>query len=192
MNPGRVAAARLLLCAAVLCGCAAPDAPEQPPEVPEAVRLGAAAPAFRTVTLAGDTVSLGALRGKVVLVNAWAIWCPPCIEEMPALKRLYDRYREEGLVVLGLHAGTEDLGKAEAFRRAFRISYPNSVEAWERLDALLGARQGIPRSALIDRRGRVVKVWIGPLEPDTVLLAAVLQDRHHLLPDGTLHLRPAP
>ena len=192
MNARPVAAGRLLLAAALLSGCAAPDAPEQPAEVPGAVRLGAAAPAFRTVTLAGDTVSLEALRGRVVLVNAWAIWCPPCIEEMPALKRLYDRYRGEGLVVLGLHAGTEELGKAEAFRRAFGISYPSSVEGWERLDALLGARGGIPRSALIDRRGRVVRVWIGPVEPDTALLEAVLQDRHELLADGTLRLRPAP
>jgi len=179
-----------LLCAAVLGGCVTPDVPEQPAEVPGAVRTGEPAPAFRTVTLAGDTVSLEALRGRVVLVNAWAIWCPPCIEEMPALKRLYDRYRGEGLVVLGLHAGTEDLAKAEAFRRAFGISYPNSVERWDRLDGLLAARQGIPRSALVDRSGRVVRVWIGPLEPDTVLLAAVLQDRHELLPDGTLRLRP--
>ena len=192
MTAGRPARARLLLAAALLCGCAAPDAPPQPAEVPDAVRMGEAAPAFRTVTLAGDTVSLEALRGQVVLVNAWAIWCPPCIEEMPALKRLYDRYRGEGLVVLGLHAGTEDLGRAEAFRRAFGISFPNSVERWDRLDGLLGARQGIPRSALIDRRGRVVKVWLGPLEPDTVLLEAVLGDRHELLPDGTLRLPPAP
>ncbi|HEV2149780.1 MAG TPA: TlpA disulfide reductase family protein [Longimicrobiaceae bacterium] len=179
------------LCAA-LAACRAPDVPEQSAEVPEALRAGAEAPAFHTVTLSGDTVSLEALRGRVVLVNAWAIWCPPCIEEMPALKRLQDRYGAEGLVVLGLHAGTDDLAKAEAFRRAFRITYPNAVERWDRLDGLLGARQGIPRSALIDRRGRVVRLWIGPLEPDTALVEAVLADRHELLPDGTLRLPPAP
>ena len=192
MNSTPVRIAPLLVCAAALAGCLAPDAPGQPAEVPEAVRQGSAAPAFRTVTLEGDTVSLEALRGRVVLVNAWAIWCPPCIEEMPALKQMHDRYRGEGLVVLGLHAGTEGLGRAEAFRRAFRIDYPNSVEGWDRLDALLGARGGIPRSALIDRRGRVVRVWTGPLEPDTALLEAVLGDRHELLPDGTLRLPPAP
>lgn len=179
----------LLLFAAV-AGCAAPDVPEQPAELPGAVLPGADAPAFRTVTLEGDTVSLEALRGRVVLVNAWAIWCPPCIEELPALKRLHDRYGGEGLTVLGLHAGADDVAKAEAFRRAFRISYPNSVERLDRLDALLGTRQGIPRSALIDRDGRVVRVWIGPLEPDTALIEAVLAGRHRLLPDGTLRLPP--
>ncbi|HEX2189252.1 MAG TPA: TlpA disulfide reductase family protein [Longimicrobiaceae bacterium] len=187
----RAAALVLLLAgAAALSGCAAPDVPEQPAELPGAVRPGEEAPDFRTVTLEGDTVSLEALRGRVVLVNAWAIWCPPCIEELPALKRLHDRYVGEGLTVLGLHAGADGLAKAEAFRRAFGISYPNSVERPDRLHALLGTGAGIPRSALIDREGRVVRTWIGPLEPDTTLLEAVLAGRHRLLPDGTLHLPP--
>jgi peroxiredoxin len=183
----------LLLLAGALGGCAAGDAaeaPEQPPERPAAARLGEAAPEFRTVTLAGDTVSLAALRGRVVLVHAWAIWCTTCVTGMPALRELHRRYADAGLTVVGLHTGSEGLGRARTFLRMFDIDYPQSVERWDRADALLGVRQGLPRSMLVDRRGMVVRRWIGPMQLEEEMLEAVLDDRHELTDDGALRWRP--
>lgn len=176
----------LALAIALLAGCEGEPAPEQPPERPGPVRLGELAPSYRAVTLEGDTVSLEALRGQVVLLNVWAIWCDPCLKEMPDLKRLHEAYSSEGLVILGLHAGSEGLGKARTFLGLFDIPYPNAAERWDRLEPLMDARRGIPRSALVDRSGRVVRWWSGPISLDTALFAAVLADRHTLLPDGTL------
>lgn len=176
----------LALAIALLAGCEGEPAPEQPPERPGPVRLGELAPSYRTVTLEGDTASLEALRGQVVLLNVWAIRCDPCLKEMPDLKRLHEAYSSEGLVILGLHAGSEGLGKARTFLGLFGIPYPNAAERWDRLEPLMDARRGIPRSALVDRSGRVVRWWSGPISLDTALFAAVLADRHTLLPDGTL------
>jgi peroxiredoxin len=164
--------------------------PEQPDERPRSARLGEAAPEFRTVTLEGDTVSLDALHGQVVLVNAWAIWCPPCITEMPVLRDMHERYQDDGLVVVGLHSGSDGVRRAQRFLRMFDISYPNSVERWDRADALLGVQHGLPRSVLIDRSGVVVRRWIGPLEFEQEMIEAVLDDRHELGDDGVLRWRP--
>jgi peroxiredoxin len=177
--------------AMALAACDAGEAPEQPPEVPEAIRLGHPAPAFRTVTLAGDTVSLDSLRGNVVIVNAWAIWCPPCIRELPDLQRLHDRYSERGLNIVGLHVGAEGLGRARTFLRTFSVDFDNSAERWDRADALLGVQRGIPRTALIDRSGTVVSVWPGPVDLDSEMIEAVLDDRHELSSGGTLRWAPA-
>jgi thiol-disulfide isomerase/thioredoxin len=183
-------AAALLLLLAAGCSGADASAPEQPPERPSAARLGRDAPAYRTVTLEGDTVALDALRGSVVLLNAWAIWCPPCIEEMPVLRDMHRRYGSEGLVVVGLHSGTEGLGRARTFLRLFDIDYPNAAERWDRADALLGVQQGLPRSVLIDRQGLVVRRWIGPMKFEQEMIEAVLEDRHEISADGILRWRP--
>lgn len=183
-------AAVLLLAAGGCLPAADASAPEQPPERPAAARLGAEAPEYRTVTLTGDTVALDSLRGRVVLLNAWAIWCPPCIEEMPVLRDMHRRYEAQGLVVVGLHSGSEGLGRARTFLKMFDIDYPNAAERWDRADALLGVQQGLPRSVLIDREGVVVRRWIGPMKFEQEMIEAVLEDRHELSADGILTWRP--
>jgi thiol-disulfide isomerase/thioredoxin len=142
------------------------------------------------VTLAGDTISLHGLRGRVVVVNAWAIWCPPCIRELPHLQQLHDRYTREGLEIVGLHVGGEGLTKARVFLRTFDVSFHNSAERWDRADALLDAQRGIPRTALIDREGRVVAIWPGPVELQDEMIEAVLEGRHELTQGGALRWRP--
>lgn len=75
---------------------------------------GTAAPAYRAATLDGDTVALADLRGRVVLLNVWATWCPPCVREMPALQRLYERYHERGLEVVAVSVDTQLPGTSGA------------------------------------------------------------------------------
>src|SRR5688572_14296071 len=69
-----------------------------------ALKIGEPAPPFSLPVLGGGTTDLKSLRGKVVLVNLWASWCPPCLEEMPSLERLHQQLSPDGLVVLGVSA----------------------------------------------------------------------------------------
>lgn len=88
---------------------------------------GTAAPTYSAATLDGDTVALADLEGRVVLLNVWATWCPPCVREMPALQRLYERYRERGLEVVAVSVdalpgrGSADIA---GFARDLGLTFP--------------------------------------------------------------------
>ena len=76
-------------------------------EIP-APRKGFLAPDFSLPTPEGETITLSDLRGQAVLINLWATWCPPCRAEMPAIQKLYDEYKEQGLVVLAVNMTYQD------------------------------------------------------------------------------------
>ena len=85
-------------------GCA-PSAPESAPEV------GHLAPDFTLTDLEGNSVTLSAVRGKVVFINFWATWCPPCRKEMPEIEAIYQEYKNQDVVVIGV-----DLLVSEIFK----------------------------------------------------------------------------
>jgi peroxiredoxin len=105
-------------------------------------------------TLNGDVITLAELRGKVVLVNAWATWCPPCVLEMPGFQRVYEDYRDQGFTVLGISRdeGSPDL--VRAFLRDKGITYPVAM-AWQASLNGFGEVGGLPTSFLIGKDGRV-------------------------------------
>ena len=91
----------------------------------EAVRLGSPAPDFTLTDLAGELYTLSDHLGQVVLINFWTTWCPPCIEEMPALQEAYDRYREQGFVVLGINwTEDDDREQIEPFIQELELTFP--------------------------------------------------------------------
>jgi cytochrome c biogenesis protein CcmG/thiol:disulfide interchange protein DsbE len=112
------------------------------------------APAFQVTTLDGAPVSADSLRGKVVLLNFWATWCPPCRVEMPGFQDVYDERRAEGFVVLGV--STDRAGRAPVleFLKEKGITYPVAMANGTMLNAYGGARV-LPTSFLIDRQGRI-------------------------------------
>src|SRR5512143_627691 len=71
-------------------------------------QVGFTAPGFALDSLAGQPIALSALRGKAVVLNLWASWCPPCRAEMPALNAVYQKFRDQGLVVLGVNTTYQD------------------------------------------------------------------------------------
>ena len=109
----------------------------------------------------GTTLSLNDLRGKPVLVNFWASWCGPCIEEAPVLERAAQRYAEKGLVVIGIDVwdGEQD---ARAFLQRHGITYPNGIDPTGAIAIDYGVG-GVPESFFIDRNGTLVRKWVGPL-----------------------------
>src|SRR4026209_2038576 len=88
------------------------------------VRQEAIAPEFTLKDLNGRTVRLSDYQGKVVLINFWATWCPPCRAEMPDLVRLQREYGKEGLQVIGITYPPERRARVVTFVRSLRVNYP--------------------------------------------------------------------
>lgn len=132
------------------------------------------APSFSAVTLGGDSVSLGRLRGEVVLLNVWATWCVPCRREVPELQALHEARAEDGLHVVGV---TVDTRGAEEQIRQFVDMYGVTYDIWWDPDQSVlqefGAI-GVPLTVLIDADGRIAWRHLGAFERgDPELLKAV-------------------
>ena len=108
---------------------------------------------FTLSDLEGRTWHLRDLKGKVVLVNFWATWCPPCRKEMPDLQALYDEYKDEGLVVLSI--SDEEAVKVNAFIAERKITYPVLLDPGRKVNEAYVV-EGIPKSFVYDREGRLV------------------------------------
>lgn len=108
---------------------------------------------FTLTDLQGKSWNLRDLRGKVVLVNFWATWCPPCRKEMPDLDTLYNRFKDQGFVVLAI--SDEESAKVAPFISERKISYPVLLDPGRRVnDAFIV--EGIPKSFVYDRDGKMV------------------------------------
>jgi peroxiredoxin len=108
---------------------------------------------FTLTDLSGKTWHLQDLRGKVVLLNFWATWCPPCRKEMPDLQALYDKYTESGLVVLAI--SDEEAAKVQPFIAERKISYPVMLDPGRKVNDLYRV-EGIPKTFVYDRDGKMV------------------------------------
>lgn len=168
----RLAAVALLVCAA---GCRgesrathAPPAAAPPASVlPTAGATAGAetpprvmAPLWTLPDLFGQPVSLASFRGRVVLLNFWATWCPPCREEIPDLVRLDAAYRARDVVIIGVAVDAGSSRAVQSFADGYGMTYPivlGSIPVAQRYRVA-----GIPASFLLDRQGRVVKRWDGP------------------------------
>ncbi len=125
-------------------------------------RLDAPAPGFSLPTLEGGSLSLGALRGRVVFVNFWGTWCAPCRDEAPSLQRLYDLLHDDGFELVGVSidaAGAEE--KILAFREEFGLTFPILVDPGKEAYRAYGAT-GVPETFLIDSAGRLAERFVGP------------------------------
>ena len=123
--------------------------------------VGRTAPDFSALDLAGRPVSLADYRGKIVVVNLWASWCPPCRAEMPDLQKLATAFRSRGVVVLGVDQG-ESAQRARAFADALGITYPVLVDDGQQSGGIYAAF-GLPTTIVVGRDGVVVKGVDGPL-----------------------------
>ena len=139
------------------------------------VDVGAPVPAYAAASLSGDSVSLAALRGKVVLLNVWATGCHPCRDEIPELQALHERYAARGLELVGVSVDAESADNAiRAFMRDFRMTYPVWRDPAERVSAQFHI-VGVPATFLIDREGVLRWRKTGPIQPGDSTLAAALE-----------------
>jgi cytochrome c biogenesis protein CcmG, thiol:disulfide interchange protein DsbE len=130
------------------------------PMIP-APQQGFVAPGLTLDTLDGKKVSLSDLRGKVILINFWASWCPPCKAEMQAIQHTYEAYREQGLVVLAVNTTyQDDAGAARQFAQAEGLTFPLLADQSGDIFRLYQVR-ALPTSFFVDRQGKIQSVVIG-------------------------------
>lgn len=138
------------------------------PQVTAIFGLGAGDDALSVAaftTLEGETFTRGDLQGKVILVNAWATWCGPCVLEMPGFQKVYDDYKDQGFLVLGVSRDHEGPQKVRAFLERKEITYPVAMSADVDLGGITEVTT-LPTSYLIGRDGtirhRVEGIYFGP------------------------------
>ena len=136
----------VLLLGSLLLACGNGD-----PAVPAGIGQGNRAPDFQLKTLDGQEVGLEDYRGSVVLLNFWATWCAPCVEEVPALEAVYRARQDDGFVVLGVNF-QESPQEIEPFVEARDVSYPILLDSNGQVMKTFRAA-GLPVSLLIDREG---------------------------------------
>jgi peroxiredoxin len=108
---------------------------------------------FTLTDLSGKTWTLNDLRGKVVLVNFWATWCPPCRKEMPDLETLSQRFGTQGLVILGI--SDEDSATVQPFVTQHAVTYPILLDPGRKVNDLFQI-EGIPKTFIYGREGKIV------------------------------------
>jgi len=126
---------------------------------PEQGRLpvkGVKALTFTAVDLSGQKVSLSDYRGKVVLLDFWATWCSPCLMELPHIKRVYDRYKNDGFTVIGISLNT-DRTELETLVRMVGIEWPQIFDGkgWENEISRLYNVYSLPATFLVDQKGLI-------------------------------------
>jgi len=122
---------------------------------------GHLAPDFTLETLDGRTVRLSELRGKkVVLINFWATWCPPCRLEMPTMQQIYSEYKDRGFEILAVNIESDAKQEITDFVRELRLSFPVLLDPDMKITRKFHVI-GLPVSVLIDRQGVVRAKEIG-------------------------------
>ncbi|MBF0623376.1 MAG: TlpA family protein disulfide reductase [Magnetococcales bacterium] len=119
-------------------------------------------------TVESGEISLAQLRGKVVMVNFWATWCPPCLEEIPTLVKIQEQYKDQGFIILGVtYMDRADRDTLVKFIRRMEINYPivyGDPLKIQKLASLLGGVMGLPNTKFLDRKGTVVRSHTGGLQ----------------------------
>lgn len=128
--------------------------------------LGRPAPAFTARLFDGATIRLGDLRGQVIFLNFWASWCPPCRAEARALEEAWRRYKDQGIVFVGVNTQDEET-RARDFIAEFGVTYPNGMDPGGRIAIDYGV-WGLPETFFIDRQGRITYKHVGALGWDTI------------------------
>ena len=138
----------------------APGSGERPPAVGERVVI----PEFKTID--GKTITAQDLKGKVVIIEYWASWCPFCQKQLPYFEKLYRAKASDGLVIIGLNI-ENDVAKARGFVDTRKLSFP-VVMTTPAIDAVLKRPKGLPVTYVIGRDGRLLRIETGELFEDDV------------------------
>jgi peroxiredoxin len=126
-----------------------------------APQQGFLAPDFELKTTTGETIRLSDLHGQGVLVNLWATWCPPCRAEMPAIEKIYNEYKDDGLVVLAINMTYQDtFSNIAPFVHEYDLTFPILLDETGSVGSAYQLRS-LPSSFFINREGIINEVVIG-------------------------------
>ncbi len=124
------------------------------------VKVDYPAPELTLTNLQGNPVSLADYRGKVVLVNLWATWCPPCKEEMPALESFYRKHADDGFTIVAVNDGDPQADVAQ-FVKDYGLTFPVWLDPTYIATEKAFKTMNLPSSFVIDRNGQIVLSWVG-------------------------------
>ncbi|MBN2753292.1 MAG: TlpA family protein disulfide reductase [Candidatus Goldbacteria bacterium] len=141
-----------------LVSCGSSKAPKVSKENGNSVAKAYAAPDFSLTGIDGSTIKLSDYKGKVVILDFWATWCPPCKAEIPFFIELQSQYGKDGLAIIG--AALDDAEKVKAFASQYGINYPIALADRDTATTYGGIR-GIPTTFVIDKKGNVVRQYVG-------------------------------
>jgi len=131
-----------------------------------ALHAGSEVPDFQLPSLAGGETALASYRGKVVVLNFWATWCPPCVAEMPSLERLHRTLGPEGLAVVTVSTD-EDPEALREFVTRYGLTLPVLLDPGGEVASGSYRTTGYPETFVIDREGALVSHTLGPAEWDS-------------------------
>lgn len=149
----------------------APQSVEITPEVniQTIARVGKPAPDFSLKTIEGKEIKLSDLRGKAVLINMWASWCPPCRDEMPGIQAAYEKYKDKGLVVLGIDFTVQDnLPDVKSFVQELKLTFPILLDETGEVSAGWYGMRALPTSYFVDAQGVIQRIQVGAMSPEKI------------------------
>ena len=118
------------------------------------------APDFTLEDMQGNKVSLSDFKGKIVVVNFWATWCPPCIEEMPSMEKLHQKFKGEDFVLLAVNVEEDSRSIVERFLKKNPFTFPVLLDQDAVVQQLFGAYR-FPETIIINRQGEIVTRVVG-------------------------------
>jgi peroxiredoxin len=172
----------LLILVVALTACEASDSKQT------ATERGVRAPEMSLTFLDGTMTSLSKLEGKVVLLNFWATWCPPCKQELPHFEALHRAYKEKGLTIVGVSMDQAEPEYVQTFVNDAGLTYPVAMAPFEEIEKVWTTIEGIstvhgfgdevptvangsvqmmPTTFVIDRSGHIVRKHVGPRDRKT-------------------------
>ena len=128
-------------------------------------QAGDKAPDFSFPGLDGNTISLDDLMGNVIFINFWATWCPPCRQEIPGFVEIYEKYKGDGLVIIGVSLDRSGPNVVNQFMEEYGISYPMAMATKEFYEDYEPG-QYIPTTFVIDREGYIKDKHVGFMPKD--------------------------
>lgn len=157
-------AAAALLVAGILVPAFRADAQPLLPK-PATLPVMGPSPAWQLTTLDGKPIGKDTLKGKIVVLDFWATWCPPCVREIPGYVQLQKKYADKGLVIVGLSVDQKGAAVVEPFAKKNAVNYPLALVSPEIIETF-GGIESIPTTFLIDREGNVRHRKVGAMETE--------------------------
>ena len=136
--------------------------------------LATPAPHFELPRLPSGVMTMKDLRQRVVLVNFWATWCPPCREEMPSMERLYRRHKDRGFTIVAISIDHDSADRVAAFANALGLTFPIALDRKGHVASRYTVR-ALPSSFLIDRTGHIAAIALGPRNWDATAAHALVE-----------------
>lgn len=120
-------------------------------------------PDFTLPDINGQKVSFSQFKGRIVMLNFWATWCPPCRDEIPWFVSLQNEFESQGLTIVGISMDSEEIDTVRSFSRRYNVNYPvlYAGDQVEDIVRKVGGFRGIPTTVLVDRQGKIVKKLTG-------------------------------